>query len=534
MISIADREAERLALQKTCDDSKTQAERNRLGQFATPPALALEIMGLAKALLPTRRPVRFLDPAFGTGAFYSAFLEVFKPGRIAAAVGYEIDSHYADKSIALWKRSGLDLRVADFTKQRPPQVARAFNLVVCNPPYVRHHHLLSQDKTRLHGQAKSVSGVSLNGLAGLYCYFLLLTHAWVTEGGLCLWLVPSEFMDVNYGVELKRYLRTKVTLLQIHRFDSNDLQFGDALVSSSVVCFRKSLPPEEHDVKLTFGGSLEKPKAVKTISASTLSPASKWNGRSSRSATNVPTAMLGDIFDIKRGLATGNNEFFILTPERIKSLGMPMDFFRPILPSPRSLVGDEINADSDGNPILERPLFLLDCPLPEAVVESNYPSLWRYLASGKESVSGGYLCRSRSPWYSQENRPAPTFLCTYMGRRGNRATPFRFILNHSSATAANVYLLLYPRAELRRAISEHPEIKRPVWTWLNAICSEAVIAEGRVYGGGLYKIEPKELGKVPADGLAKLLGLTTKRKPIQFEIFSGDPLQNKNQTLTLL
>lgn len=61
----------------------------------------------------------------------------------------------------------------------------------------------------------------------------------MAEGGVAGWLVPSEFMDVNYGKGVKYYLLSRVTLLHIHRFDPNDVQFADALVSSAVVWFRK-------------------------------------------------------------------------------------------------------------------------------------------------------------------------------------------------------------------------------------------------------------------------------------------------------
>ena len=41
-------EADRLALQERLDQAKTQEERNKLGQFATPTDLAFDILNVAK------------------------------------------------------------------------------------------------------------------------------------------------------------------------------------------------------------------------------------------------------------------------------------------------------------------------------------------------------------------------------------------------------------------------------------------------------------------------------------------------------
>ncbi|MXY65370.1 MAG: SAM-dependent DNA methyltransferase [Gammaproteobacteria bacterium] len=505
--AVATLEARRAALQRDLDAGRDTAVRNRMGQFATPAGLAADIQRYALRTLGPNVDVRFIDPAFGTGSFYSALLGVFPRSRIRAAVGYEIDPHYGRPAKTLWRNTGLDIRLEDFTRSEPPGSGDKFNLVVCNPPYVRHHHIVNGEKTRLKQMTLDSCGMEITGLAGLYCYFLGLSHAWMAEGGLAGWLIPSEFMDVNYGRSVKRYLLDRVTLLHIHRFDPNDVQFSDALVSSAVVWFRNQPPGKDHEVLFSYGGTLEEPKLERRVPARTLRHDPKWTRYPAMDRPrSADGPVLGNFFRIKRGLATGNNRYFILDEQEIARRGLPMEAFKPILPSPRYLTEDEVRGDRRGNPVLERRLFLLDPPWGEEEIRERFPELWAYLAEGKENgIADRYICRHRKRWYTQENRPPAPFVCTYLGRSDTRTgRPFRFILNHSRATAANVYLMLYPSAPLEQALKARPELNRQVWKFLNEIPTQDMLGEGRVYGGGLHKLEPKELGNVPAEAIARL------------------------------
>lgn len=506
-------EEERCALQTQLDGHKTQAARNKLGQFATPTQLARDVLTYGLNLLPRAEKVRFLDPAIGTGSFYSALRATSGHRPLTWARGFEIDPHYGLPAKDLWKDTPLEVTMGDFTQQLPPeQNTERANLLICNPPYVRHHHLSSLDKVRLQGAAYSAAHVELSGLAGLYCYFMALSHRWMSDGGIAGWLIPSEFMDVNYGKALKAYLLREVTLLHIHRFDPNDVQFDDALVSSAVVWFKKQKPPADHEVTFSYGGTMQKPALVKQVSASDLERAGKWTRFPQQDAEAVYEGYrLGDLFAIKRGLATGDNDFFILDEARARDLSIPPQFLRPILPSARYVKDDEIKADGEGVPLLDRRLFLLDCDLPEDEVQRHYPALWSYLQTGLEDVASRYLCRSRRRWYAQERRASAPIVCTYIGRSDHDGRPFRFLLNNSKATATNVYLMLYPSPLLEQQLQHNRVALCRLWQALNSISKETLLGNGRVYGGGMHKLEPKELANVPADNLAALVGLGQKR-----------------------
>jgi adenine-specific DNA-methyltransferase len=520
--TIAEKEQERLALQTSLDAEKSQAARNRLGQFATPTALAEDIVRYAVALLPSAVNVRFLDPAVGTGSFYSALLKVVSKKRIAEALGFEIDPHYGEPAAQLWEGTGLTLKLADFTRAEP---SPRFNLIICNPPYVRHHHLHNGDKVRLQHRTQQASGMKISGLAGLYCHFLGLADAWMAKGGIAGWLIPSEFMDVNYGNSVKQYLLDRVTLLHIHRFDPNDVQFADALVSSAIVWFRNEPPPADHEVRLTFGGTLFEPRISRLFSARALAREPKWTrfpAADVRGHTDSP--MLGDFFKIKRGLATGDNSFFILSEREIAARGLPMEFFTPILPSPRYLRHGIVQARKDGSPDIDRRLFLLDTKLSEEEIEKRFPALAAYLEEGKaRGLQERYLCKHRHLWYVQEDRPPAPIVCTYLGRGDAKSgRPFRFILNKSRATVTNVYLALYPTRLMAREIDRDPNLLYKIWSALNELPSDVLLGEGRVYGGGLHKLEPRELSNVPAAFIADLLPhASMPTKTTQLGLFAG-------------
>jgi hypothetical protein len=76
-----------------------------------------------------------------------------------------------------------------------------------------------------------------------------------------------------------------------------------------------------------------------------------------------------------------------------------------------------------------------------------------------------------------------------------------------------VYLLLYPKAHIAQGLAENAAA---VFEALRAIHAEHFFSEGRVYGGGLHKMEPAELMRLPADGVARILGAKVERQRALF------------------
>ena len=64
--------------------------------------------------------------------------------------------------------------------------------------------------------------------------------------------------------------------------------------------------------------------------------------------------------------------------------------------------------------------------------------------------------------------------------------------------------MLYPQKALARMLRNHPDRAIGVYEFLNSVTGSELRGEGRVYGGGLHKIEPSELSRVSALALVEL------------------------------
>ena len=502
---------ERNGFQTAFDSAQDAKRRNRQGQFATPNILAREIAQATLALF-NDLPLRFFEPSIGTGSFFSAILHAVPHGELVSAVGIEIDQELAAKAKEYWSGCGLRVINGDFGELPISVMGEAPTLILANPPYVRHHHLRAESKRRLQARVAREVGVAVNGLAGLYVYFVLLASHRLAPGGLATWLIPSEFMDVNYGSCLRQYLTSQVTLLRIHRFDPAEVQFDDAMVSSAVVFLKREPTAPNHRVQFSYGGTLSNPAVVEDVAIERLQSQAKWTGHPRQgkdvgNATPLATTLhLGDLFRVQRGIATGANEMFILPLSEARQRGIHSDNLRPVLPSPRYLKETVIHRGDAGYPAGDNPLTLIDCSIPEQQLHRHDPALWEYLNESRfDDLKGRYLLNKRTPWYRQEQREAAMFLCTYMGRGRDEARPFRFVLNESDAIATNLYLMLQARGKLATQLRASASLRLAVLEGLSQITAANLKSAGRVYGGGLHKIEPKELANLCVDHLLEFL-----------------------------
>src|SRR2546426_7845398 len=112
------------------------------------------------------------------------------------------------------------------------------------------------------------------------------------------------------------------------------MQFADALVSSAVIIFRRRKPYEHQTVLISHGGSVAAPATSLHVSLSTLRSSNKWSqlfNPASVRRLDQPLP-LSTLFSIKRGIATGANDFFILSRHELVRLEIDEQFVKPILP----------------------------------------------------------------------------------------------------------------------------------------------------------------------------------------------------------
>jgi hypothetical protein len=200
--------------------------RRRYGQFFTPPKVA----SLMADWILQKSPARILDPALGTGALIKPFLESDHHCEIVA---YEIDKWVL--SFSNLDPSFVKIKNEDFLNAK---MIDRFDGVTMNPPYIRHREIEGYAAAR--GQISVMSGFIIPKSANLYIYFAMKAALHLAEGGRASFLLPTEWMNSNFGLSFKRFLLEKRLLKEIVVFSGCSNIFDDALTTASILLLEKT------------------------------------------------------------------------------------------------------------------------------------------------------------------------------------------------------------------------------------------------------------------------------------------------------
>ena len=202
--------------------------------------------------------------------------------------------------------------------------AGGFDVVVGNPPYVR-HELLSDKLKRV----LKLSYSTFDGIADLYVYFWEQGLRLLRPGGWLSYIVTNKWLKAGYAEVLRNHLATKSNIGFIADFGHAKHFFPDADVFPSIVAVQKPLPsqvapvttrvciipsdavPEKGLSAAIAAGSYSLPRAHFTKESWTLEPPDVVALLSKIGTNGVP---LGDLPGVRpyRGVLTGLNDAFLI------------------------------------------------------------------------------------------------------------------------------------------------------------------------------------------------------------------------------
>jgi adenine-specific DNA-methyltransferase len=495
---------------------KREALREK-GQFWTPEWVAEGMVGYVLA----GGSKHIFDPAVGAGAFLKSGKEFSQHlGRRVSLLGTEIDPKALEQArqAGLGDRDLENVEIREFVLDPP---ARTFDAIVANPPYIRHHRLPEEYKSRLKIFARRTLGKPLDGRAGIHIYFLLRALLLLATNGRLAFIMPADTCEGIFANRLWSWITSRYRLDAVITFapqaspfpnvDTNPIIFliKNAKPHASISWATCSVAGGRELKEWTFSGFRKIPKQGLFVANRQVSEALRTGLSRSPFLLQHKTATLGHFANVMRGIATGSNEFFFLTCEQAARLNIPDEYFIPAIGRTRDISGEEITRETIKH--LEevgRPTRLFS--LGANKIDSYPKSVQNYLEYGEKiGLPLKPLIATRKPWYKMETRQSPPILFAYLGRRNTR-----FVRNYSGAVPLTGFLCVFPK-------SRDPQFLERLWLALrNPKTVENLRLVGKSYGSGAIKVEPRALEQlpIPAEVLAEV-GLE--------EVTQGSQLQLK-------
>ena len=457
--------------------------RKKFAQFFTPYPLA-DLM--AKWLLGNNKLKTVLEQAFGLGVFSRTLLNY--KGDISIT-GFEIDENIFSRARSYFEENeNVSLRLEDYMYN---DWGNKYDGIICNPPYFKFH---DYDNKNVIKEIEERISYKLNGFSNLYTLFLLKSINQLTEKGRAAYIIPSEFLNSDYGKLVKSYLIENGFLRHIIVVNFEENVFDDALTTASVLLFANDNNAEAvqfsnvnnlddlDEIERLIVGYPENLNPKLSVQLDQLDPLIKWRAyyqeqNSIKFKNLVPFSNYGKVM---RGIATGANEYFIFNRSKAIANNIRQENLLPCICKSVDARNSFFTIDDfEALQSSDKHVFLLRVTRPIDVFVQEY------LQTGiNMEIHKKFLTASRNPWYSLENRPPAPIWVSVFNRTG-----LRFIRNEAGISNLTTFHCIYLN------VFSAPKTDLFFAYLLTDVSKQIFEDNSREYGNGLQKFEPNDINK---------------------------------------
>ncbi len=421
-----------------------------------------------------------LEPAFGLGIFS----RILKHKKTSLNIfGVELDN-----SIYAYAKQicGSDVSIINNDYLRT-EFGHHFDGIIANPPYLKFHEY---DNKRYVNLINERFNYKLNAFTNIYALFLLKSINELTDGGRCAYIIPSEFLNADYGKAVKEALLKSGTLRHIIVFNSKESIFNEAITTSCIIyCERgktdnninfisiNSISDMECIPDITSGKTYRE-DLIKTYAPSKLDPSIKWKNYLNYTETHKFGKFISftTFAKVKRGIATGANAYFEFNAEKAERYNLSINRLRPCICHCTDVKG--IYFDDAYHQKLaskNKKVYILDTNIYMDKFVAEYIRMGE-----KNKINKRYLTSHRNPWYAVEQRTPPPIWVSVFNRTG-----LRFIRNVSPAVNLTTFHCIYTTKLVADDL---------LFAYLiTDVAKQFFSYNAREYGNGLQKFEPNDL-----------------------------------------
>lgn len=289
----------------------------KYAQFFTPFDIA---NFMASWVVANRKNITILDPSIGLGILLRA---AYQLENNLKCIGYDIDYQIFTQAKKLFSQSLINTDITFFCEDYLlSDWSKKYDGIICNPPYLKFHDFPNKEYTLK--KFYDATKIKLSGFSNIYTLFLIKSILQLKKGGRLACIIPSEFLNSDYGVEVKNFLKQNRTLRYIIIFDFKQNLFHNALTTSSILLFANDNLKQDTvfiniaslkeltKIKQNILNYPQKTNQGNIVDFSNLEPQIKWRVYYKKNVLKRYKNLVpfNKYAKVVRGIATGANNYF--------------------------------------------------------------------------------------------------------------------------------------------------------------------------------------------------------------------------------